>query len=189
VKALRERNAPPAMRAGGARHPARTLADVGTPPPFISNPKSIRAALALLTFRSEFAGRIGSMIEGQKPFEEGSFKERMESSCLLALPTMSPRKMIGEPCIGKAWPKKAKNGRLYYKLKFDCFARRGGKTFYARGWERKSEPGTFDVQADEKPFAVRQPLLLTAAEELPFTGVPCSDGSYVLMTDISFVTD
>ena len=128
------------------------------------------------------------MIEGQKPFEEPTFGERIASSCLLAVPSALPHKLIREPRIGKAWPKQAKNGRLYYKLKFECFATRSGKTFYARGWERKSEPGTFDVQADEKPFAVRQPLFLTSDEELPFTGIPCGDGSVVLMADYSFVT-
>ena len=49
--------------------------------------------------------------------------------------------------LGRMWRKQAKNGRLYYKIKFDCFMTAAGKPLYARAWVRKLEPDVFDVYA------------------------------------------
>jgi hypothetical protein len=127
------------------------------------------------------------MTDCKNPFDRAP-ETSIAHRCLLAIPGVLPHNS-NEPFIGKAWPKKSKNGRLYHKFKFDCFITRAGKTFYSRGWERKSQPGFFDIHAEELPFAARQLLFLNKDREMSFRGIPCDDGSMLLMADYDFVTD
>jgi len=75
--------------------------------------------------------------------------------------------------IGKAWKKQAKNGREYYKMKFDAFRTPSGKALYAQAWSRIKEPREYDVYCDEKDVPVINlcPLLGREPIQPSFSGI------------------
>lgn len=93
-----------------------------------------------------------------KYFYEPIYRETFlcDRVSVLSIPGILPQswKLELSIPIGRAWPKRAQNGREYIKLRLDAFRTRLGKPLYAKAWQRKLEPNLYDLYADDRDFPV-----------------------------------